>query len=108
MQECMRNNDQVLGRKLVADRGNEQGVKLFQMCLCSFQKAFFQALDIVRAQPELGQLQLQQAKLLANAQDVAQRHNFELLTRNQANIKTVARGVVLNQKRIFRQNLLQL
>ena len=82
-------------------------IKLFQMCLCRFQKAFFQRLNIVGAQPELGQLQLQQAKLLANAIDVTQRHNLELLTRDQANVKTIARGVVLKQQRVFRQNLLQ-
>src|SRR5882724_5804495 len=107
VQKCVRDNNQVLGGKLVANRGNEQRVKLFQVRLCGFQKRFFQGLDIVRPQTKLGQLQLQKTELFTYAVNLGQCHNLELFLRDQTHIKTIARRVVLQQERILRQNLLQ-
>ena len=58
MQERMRDNNQVLRRKLVADGCNQQRIQFFQVRLRGFQQGLFQRLDIFRSQTELGQLQL--------------------------------------------------
>ncbi len=79
MQKSVRDNNQVLGRKLVADRRDQQRIKLFQMGLRSLQQRLFQPLDIVRAQPEFCQLQLQQTELLPHFGYAAQGDNLESL-----------------------------
>src|SRR5882724_703683 len=107
MQERMRDDNQVLGLELIAYGRDQQRVKLLQVRLRGLEQLLLQRLDVFRAQTEFSQLQLQQPKFFTHAVHVAERHNFEVLTGDQAHIKATPGGVVFQQQRILRQKPLQ-